>query len=230
MLACAMVLIPCGLALASSDDHGGVFSLRDWACHLRGWRMIGASIYGEANATSKLIPYPQPGIPDARDLPERTVGGGGLWTSSKPLMEEIRCSWPGAMTRLRNAIDSHCRYRGGDAADAAIYASAIAALDRVVDYILAYPVVNLFRAVFIWPIWVPPEFIELLAHQDGLALATYAHWLVVTMALDDLWWLKGFGSGQIERLVEGESESRWTGLNELWAWPVGMLNVEYMAR
>jgi hypothetical protein len=92
-----------------------------------------------------------------------------------------------------------------------------------VDYILAYPVVNLFRAVFIWPIWVPSEFIELLANNDRLALAIYAHWLVLTMTLEDLWWLDGFGSGQIERLAGGEGRSGRNDTEELWAWPIEML-------
>lgn len=226
MLACAMVLIPCGLALVGHDDRG-VFSLRDWACHLRGWRVIGASIYGEVDAASKLIPYPQPGIPDVDDLPERIAGGEGLWTASGPLMGEIRCSWSGAVGRLRRAVDSYCRFNGGEPADATIYNSAITALEHVVDYILAYPVANLFRAVFIWPIWVPPEFIELLAHDDGLALAIYAHWLVLTMTLEDLWWLEGFGSGQIERLIEGEGRLGRTDLDDLWAWPVKMLDAQH---
>jgi hypothetical protein len=203
-----------------------MFSLRDWACHLRGWRVIGASIYGEVDAASKLIPYPQPGIPDIEDLPERVIGGEGLWTASVPLMGEIRWSWPEAMGRLRGAVDLHCEFngRGGDAADAMVYESAITALEHVVDYILAYPVVNLFRAVFIWPIWVPPEFIELLAQNDGLALAIYAHWLVLTMTLEDLWWLEGFGSGQIERMAESEAKLGRSEFDGLWAWPVEMLD------
>ena len=230
VLACAMVLIPCGLALAGNDDRG-IFSLRDWACHLRGWRGIGKSIYGEsADAASTLIPYPQPGIPEDGDLPERIVGANRLWASST--MREIQCSWPGAIARLKSTVDSRRGHGGGGdaAADVAIYTSAVAALEHVVDYILAYPVTNLFRAIFIWPIWVPPEFIDLLLRHDGVALAIYAHWLVLTMALDDLWWLKGFGSGQIERLAESEARLGRAGSNGLWVWPSEMLNVECMAR
>jgi hypothetical protein len=225
VLACAMVLIPCGLALVGSDDRG-VFSLRDWACHLRGWRVIGASIYGEVDAASKLIPYPQPGIPDVEDLPERLIGDESTWTSSMPLMKEIRRSWPEAMARLRRAVDSYCKFNGGsgDAAHATIYTSAITALEHVVDYILAYPVINLFRAVFIWPVWVSPEFIELLAHNNGLALAIYAHWLVLTMTLEDLWWLEGFGSGQVERLAASQVIVGRGDFDGLWAWPVEMLD------
>ena len=77
VLACTMVLIACGLALAGGDG-GGEFSLWNWACRLRGWQMIGASIYGEVDASSRLIPYPRPGIPEDGDLPERSGWSRGL--------------------------------------------------------------------------------------------------------------------------------------------------------
>lgn len=235
VLACVMVLIPCGLALVR-DNEGGFAYSQDWLCHLRGWRVIGASIYGvlgqsQADAapvsSSKLIPYPQPGIPEACELPQRGVEGDGSRTLEMPLMKEIQRSWPGAMARLKSTVDSHCEC-GGDAADATVYTAAITALEHVVDYILAYPVTNLFRAVFIWPIWAPPDFIELLLHQDGMALAIYAHWLVLTMALEDLWWLKGFGSGQIEKLSEWVARVGGPpGFDALWVWPVEMLDTRH---
>ncbi|KAM0701386.1 hypothetical protein Q7P35_011747 [Cladosporium inversicolor] len=239
VLACVMVLIPCGLALVR-DNEGRFAYSRDWLCHLRGWRVIGASVYGvlgqsqadAAPASSKLIPYPQPGIPEACDLPQRGLKSDESRIFSMPLMEEIQRSWPGAMARLKSAVESHCKLDidGGDdaaAADATVYTSAITALEHVVDYILAYPVTNLFRAVFIWPIWAPPDFIELLLRQDGMALAIYAHWLVLTMALDDLWWLKGFGSGQIEKLSEWAARVGGPDFDGLWTWPVEMLDARH---
>jgi hypothetical protein len=208
-----------------------VSPLQDWLYHLRGWRPIGASIYGvsgQLDAASKLIAYPQPGIPEAGDLPERSLGGNGdgLWTSSMLWVRGLQGSWLGAMAQLRCAVSLQSR-RGGyaaaaAAADVTAYTAAITALEGVVDYIMAYPVTNLFRAVFIWPIQVPAEFIQLLADHDDLALAIYAHWLVVTMALDDLWWLKEFGSGQIERLAERAVSFDSSGF-DLLAWPVEML-------
>jgi hypothetical protein len=233
VLACVIVLIPCGLALVcrERDEEGRVVSpLQDWLYHLRGWRPIGASIYGvsgQLDAASKLIAYPQPGIPEAGDLPERSLGGNGdgLWTSSMLWVRGLQGSWLGAMAQLRCAVSLQSRrggYAAAAAADVTAYTAAITALEGVVDYIMAYPVTNLFRAVFIWPIQVPAEFIQLLADHDDLALAIYAHWLVVTMALDDLWWLKEFGSGQIERLAERAVSFDSSGF-DLLAWPVEML-------
>lgn len=222
VLACAMVLIPCGLALAQGG-HGGS-SLYDWVYHLRGWRTIGSSIYGsQPDKSSQLIPYPQPGIPESGDLPEkRHRGNGGLRISSTNLfLEEIQRSWPEAVANLKGAVESRCA-QTDDTSSAMAYRSAIAALENVVDYITSYPVANLFRAVFIWPIRVSSEFIRLAVDHDAIALAIYAHWLVLTMIVEELWWLQGFGSGKIERLVGRMARFGWFG-SELMAWPVEML-------
>jgi len=227
VLACGIVLIPCGLALVCRDDDKGVSPLQDWLYHLRGWRPIGASIYGPSGhldaASTKLIPYPQPGIPETRDLPARRADGNEHWPSSIPFLRTFRHSWLEAMARLKGATGSHCNQSVAAADLHTTYISAITALERVMDYILTYPVTNLFRAVFIWPIQVPPEFIQLLAEHDDLASAIYAHWLVMTMTLEDLWWLRGFGSGQIERIAERAASFGSSGF-DLLAWPVEMLD------
>lgn len=226
VLACAMVLIPCGLALARSDD--GVFELRDWMCHLRGWRVIGSSVYGDGSegrmgTTERLIPYPQPGIPESREpLSSRLVVRERLstWTSTGPFMGMLQRSWPDAVAKLKRAVAINDAAK--DPTTSIAYTSAIASLEDVIDYILSHRVPNLFRAIFIWPIRIPPEFVRLLECNDGLALAIYAHWLVLTMAVEDLWWLEGFGSGQINRLVSRASSV--SGLRpDLLVWPVEMM-------
>jgi hypothetical protein len=232
VLACGMVLIPCGLALArdgigngNGHEEGG-FEVGEWVWHLRGWRVVGASLYGDKDddggldSTRCLIPYPQPGIPDRVDLRGPKIGSRRCSKASMPFLDLVRRSWPDAVEWLRLAVDS--RSRSVDPASTAIYRSAITALEYVVDYILNFPVTNLFRAIFIWPILISPEFIELLTSNDDLALAIYTHWLAITMAVEDLWWLEGFGSGQIERLVRrADSMGSWGA--ELLDWPVEML-------
>lgn len=223
VLACAMVLIPCGLALARNDERG--FSLQDWLCHLRGWRTIGSSIYGDGDrldSTSRLIPYPQPGIPESSDrLEDLELRTADFWTSSPiPLLDMIQCSWPDAVSDLKYAVRSSDTYI--DPTNATAYSSAIAALEHVVDFILQSSVTNLFRAIFFWPIRISPDFIRLLECNDGPALAIYAHWLVITMAVEDFWWLEGFGSGQIEKLASRVTFTRSPSV-ELMRWPIEML-------
>jgi hypothetical protein len=227
MLACGMVLIPCGLALVRpGDEEGGSLELGEWVWHLRGWRIVGESIYGnhgngKVDSKGRLIPYPQPGIPDRVDVTGPKIRRRRSCSeASMPFLDLVRRSWPDAVDKLKVEIYSRSGYDGS--ANITTYLSAITALEYVVDYILDFPVTNLFRAIFIWPILISPEFIELLTSNDELALAIYAHWLVLTMAVEDFWWLEGFGSGQIERLVR-----RAVGMGfwntELMDWPVEML-------
>jgi hypothetical protein len=233
VLACGMVLIPCGLALArdviGNADAAGAFEVGEWMWHLRGWRVVGASFHGSGgdgkmDSKACLIPYPQPGIPDRGFWGRTRIGSKRFSTASMPFFDLLRRSWPGAVERLKTAIDSRSRYESHDgSADMATYLSAITALEYVVDYILAFPVTNLFRAIFIWPILITPEFIELLASNDGLALAIYTHWLVLTMAIEDLWWLEGFGSSQIERSVRRAAAGMGSLTAELLDWPIEML-------
>lgn len=223
VLASAMILIPCGLALAQSDK--GVYSLNDWLCHLRGWRAIGSRIYGSngrMRSITQLIPYPQPGIPDPDDLPQGHHGVSRLQTSANVLMSQIQASWRKAMSELSFTINE--RSSGHDASDSKAYLASVTALEYILDYVSEFPVANLFRAVFIWPIQISPRYIELLSSYDDLALAIYAHWLVLTMAVDALWWVKGFGPGQIERLAGQSKFSNLPG-SELLRWPIEMLQV-----
>jgi hypothetical protein len=230
VLACGMVLIPCGLALArygigNGHEEGG-FEVGEWVWHLRGWRVVGASLYGDKDdggldSSRCLIPYPQPGIPDRVDLRGPKVGRRRCSKTSMPFLDIVQSSWPYAVEKLKLAVDSRSRYNE-DSANTRTYSSAITALEYVVDYILDFPVTNLFRAIFIWPILISPEFIELLTGNDDLALAIYTHWLVLTMAVEDLWWLEGFGSGQIGRLVRrADGMGSWGA--ELLDWSVEML-------
>jgi hypothetical protein len=92
----------------------------------------------------------------------------------------------------------------------------------VMRYTSECRVSNFFRAVFTWPVQVPPRFAELLTSSwDQAALAIFAHWLVLTMLLEDLWFVQDFGAVRIDLLAEwlGRWESPYFGLLE---WPMEM--------
>jgi hypothetical protein len=216
VLACAMVLIPCGLALA----HGGESVERsdDWLHHLRGFRTLGAAIYqGEKSTDDRLVPYPQQGIPDS-GMKELVVGNDAIFLP--PLLACIRRSWRDALGDLNVAVD-----RVGilvNAVDRKTHLAAIKSLEYAMNYTLCCKVPNLFRAVFTWPILLSSHFCDLVARRDHLALAIYSHWLVLTMLVEDKWWIGEFGSERIEAtLVEFRRvESSFIPLLE---WPVRVL-------
>ena len=218
VLACCMVLIPCGLALARVSQ--GSDSIPDWVHHLRGFRALGAAIDGcdtTQRSKQELIPYPQLGIP------RKHIAGSQediLPTEARLLWQAIRQSRQAAMDELRDAIAKSGHEHSP--VDGEAYTAALNELEYVMDYITECRVSNYFRAVYTWPVQIPLGFLELLARKDELAFAIYAHWLVGTLLLDDLWWTRGFGVNGIGRVASilEESTSRYCHLLD---WPKQML-------
>jgi hypothetical protein len=216
VLACAMVLIPCGLALA----HGGesVERSEDWLHHLRGFRTLGAAIYqGEKSTDDRLVPYPQQGIPDS-GMEELVVGNDAILVP--PLLTRIRRSWRDALGNLKVSVD-----RVGiviDTADHEAHLAAIKSLKYAMNYTLGCKVPNLFRAVFTWPILLSSHFCDLVAKKDHLAMAIYSHWLVLTILVEDKWWVGEFGSERIEATLT-EFKRVESVFSSLLEWPVRML-------
>lgn len=219
VLTCGMVLIPCGLALT----QGGIRNdtPNDWLHHLRGFKTLGEAIYDEedwAVSASQLVPYPQKGIPNA-EIHELSRDDDDIVGSAAPLFNRIRCSWQDAVERLEAAVNQGEVLQ--NAADSEACMSAIKSLSYVINYILTCRVQNLFRAVFAWPTYLSPHYIRLVTSRVDLAIAIYSHWLVLTMLLEDMWWVADFGSERIRcmSMVLERSASPYRPLLE---WPVNM--------
>ncbi|KAK3112950.1 transcription factor [Teratosphaeriaceae sp. CCFEE 6253] len=180
VLACTMLLIPCGLALNRTPDA----PRRDWLYHLRGFRALGANIYASSSmaaGSDQMIPYPQPGIPESQPY-QANMGGGALWGPEICLFHEIRRSREPAMRTLRMAMEN--LDAGRDVAEEC--RAALESLEFVMDYTLECRVSNLFRAVFTWPVLITPAFADLLTTWNQAALAIFTHWLVLVMLLNDV--------------------------------------------
>ncbi|KAH8671729.1 hypothetical protein BX600DRAFT_548653 [Xylariales sp. PMI_506] len=65
-----------------------------------------------------------------------------------------------------------------------------------------------------------------LAHQ--LALNIYAHWTVLVMLLDDVWWIGGIGAWELRRIVSLRKDVRYSAclwnIDEDW-WPESMFEI-----
>ncbi|KAK5693147.1 hypothetical protein LTR97_010623 [Elasticomyces elasticus] len=213
-----MVLIPTALAFARQSAQRT--PQLDWLYHLRAWPALGSSIYDTTQSTTeaadRLIPYPQQGIPDGEQHASN-FDGGALCAPSSLLFDVIRHSWQGAVEGLRVAIERYDTVHGE--IDREAFSAALAALQYVMKYTLECRVMNLFRAIFMWPIKISQRFIEMVIDRDHIALAIYTHWLVLTMLLKDLWFVGDFGSDRIQRLEAWYKrwESPYIGLLR---WPV----------
>ncbi|KAK3389403.1 putative C6 transcription factor [Podospora didyma] len=75
-----------------------------------------------------------------------------------------------------------------------------------------------------WTSSIRPE--PSLAHQ--LAIDIFAHWLVLVILLDNVWWIGGIGAWELGRIVSIRKDERWA--NCLWNvdqdwWPESMFEV-----
>ncbi|KAK1830942.1 hypothetical protein QBC39DRAFT_353013 [Podospora conica] len=66
----------------------------------------------------------------------------------------------------------------------------------------------------------------LMTPRQQFALNLFAHWLVLVLLLDNVWWIRGIGAWELERIIsltdDREQQQRRTG--EKW-WPERMLDV-----
>jgi hypothetical protein len=58
------------------------------------------------------------------------------------------------------------------------------------------------RMMMVWIVGADPAFIDLLGQQDEVAVAVYAHFLVYTMLLDDLWWVSDLGISALADILD----------------------------
>ncbi len=197
LLACAMLLIPCGLALASTAAG----AVSEWHLHLRGFRSLAdasSELRSETSARHELIPAP-------RGLPHRQlrVSDSGQSVPNEKVIElfyTIQRTKDSAIDLLKTTITDFEPTIG--CTNAEVYLTAIDELEHMMDHVFECGITNNLRAIFSWTTEISPEFTRLLAGRDELALAIAAHWLVCTLLLHDMWYLRGFGAARINTVME----------------------------
>ena len=95
------------------------------------------------------------------------------------------------------------------------------------------------RFLMAWVLPLDDTYVKLLAENDVIAMAVYAHFLVYLILLEDLWWVGDLGVATIQNILEGFGVvgCRWcsedkTGtvqeslnLQGLFAWPARVLKL-----
>ena len=76
-----------------------------------------------------------------------------------------------------------------------------------------------------WVSFFEDSFLRLLTEQDIFALAVYAHFLVYTILLEDLWWIGDLGVATIRDILDGVSVEERGYRQELFAWPARTLEL-----
>lgn len=126
---------------------------------------------------------------------------------SSPTLEFLRQARIQSLFSLRNVlaesrglicVDNYTEYR-----------VAIDLLDEVMSYVTLFPRIQSFtRVVFVWPSQLSSEFSSMMIGDDKFALVIYAHWLMLTVLLEDLWIVGDMGRAGIFEVVA--LSGRWT--------------------
>ena len=227
ILACCMALVPYSLGTARVADDARLVG--DWLVHIRGFATLGDSLTGSdagkdsipsQSSPDQLVTYPQPSNPGL-DMALRSSTELIPQSSSVLLLQSIRQSGQGAMKSLRQGMDP--RWSKLSTEDVQACLAALSGLEIVFDYALQGRATNYNRAVLRWLVMLPERFVQLLFEEAEAALAIFAYWLVTTVVLEDLWWMKDFGSSRIRTIAERFERSR-GAYQSCMEWPLEMLN------
>ena len=220
LLACCMLLIPCGLVLSTTN----VDLMGEWLHHFRGYEVLGIAVQKPETTTSvpdQLISFPLP-VPDLQPPVINNRSHGPLSFRLVGLLHAMRSTSSLAIDQLRaTVVDS---IRNSSQCTVQEYLAAIDEVQVVLENVLDPRSQYYLRAVFSWSTRISQSFAHALTARDELALAIGAHWLVCSLLPQDVWYVRDFGSVRLEavRDILDTSKSPYRGLL---AWPLAMLHI-----
>lgn len=223
IVATATILFALGLAFCQIERRRGK-SLADaecwaWLTLLRGSSAVAKSIR-ESGADATLL-HGLVMAPQSPCEPSNRVSSSDI--RPQPLLDFLRRARPPSIFSLRKMLAEtrhscpHERYTQ--------YSTSIDFLDRVfADATLLPQPQSFVRVIFTWPSKILSEIAEALTQGDKFALIIYAHWLMLTVVLEDLWIVGDMGRAQIFEIVARSAE--WTEKEqEVLEWPKSVLSI-----
>ena len=79
--------------------------------------------------------------------------------------------------------------------------AAIDLLCQVIDEICSQQLQRLIPTICTWPAEIPRGFVDMLVGGFPPALAVYAHWLMLMLLVEDLWWVGDMGRAGIRDII-----------------------------
>lgn len=102
--------------------------------------------------------------------------------------------------------------------------AAIDLLYQVTEQICSQQLQSLLRTICTWPADIPRSFVNMLVGGSPPALAVYAHWLMLMVLVEDLWWVDDIGRAGIRDIIAICSDAD-RDVRSLLIWPQQMLDV-----
>ena len=147
-----------------------------------------------------------------------------------PCFRYIHQSHGAFIDALRSALHSHWTSLEAERTKTDL-AAAIDLLDHVTEQICSpQSPPNLLRTICTWPALIPKSFVDSLIGGSRPALVVYAHWLMLMVLVEELWWVDDMGRAGIREVVdiceeEEEEDDDECDVRGLLIWPMRMLSV-----
>lgn len=103
-----------------------------------------------------------------------------------PLLGIVQTSWVERRTALERALSVGSASLAEDELND--LKLALALLDKISQHLFSGQMHSVFRTVVTWVGAVPKGYLDMLIAGAPLALALYAHWLMLVKLLEDYWW------------------------------------------
>ena len=202
-IACSRLLGILGLAFYHVHRRNGV-TITDgaswtWLQLIRGVRPVNVAI---AEAGQSIDPaFAIDLLPEVafEGLPAPPTGYMFM-QCTHPLLGIVQQSWPERLAGLQR-VPSEARQRltGDDLRDVNI---AVVMLDKVSLHLFSGQMHSIFRTAITWPSIIPKGFLDMLIRCSPVALAVYAHWLVLVILLENYWFMDNMGRDVIREICE----------------------------
>lgn len=134
----------------------------------------------------------------------------------------VQQSQRGSIDALRVTLKRDWSYLGEQKTDD--LSVAVDLLYQVTEQVCSQHSQSLFRTICTWPVDVPRGFVDMLVAGSPPALAVYAHWLVLMVLMEDLWWVDDMGRAGITDVIALCSDAD-RDVGSLLTWPQRMLDV-----
>ena len=221
ILACSRLLSVLAFAFLRTHRQNGT-TLADpaawtWLHLLRGVKTSYLAVIDAGRPVDDLFMKDMtPQIYDHQLAPRIGVG------CNNPCFLYVQRSWRWFFGALRSTLHTDWNCLGDQMVET--MGAAIDLLYQVTEQIFSQQLQSLLRTICSWPADIPRGFVDMLVVGSPPALAVYAHWLMLMILVEDLWWVGDMGRAGIRDIIAMCSDAD-RDVHSLLIWPQQMLDV-----
>ena len=221
LLACSRLLCVLGFAFFRTHRQNGT-TLADpaawtWLHLLRGVKTSYVAVVEAGRPVDEMFMKDMtPPLRYHQLIPRMGVG------CKNPCFRYVQQSWRGFIDALRSTLHRDWSSLGDQKIED--LGAAIDLLHQVTKQICSQQLQSLLRTICTWPADIPSGFVDMLVAESPPALAVYAHWLMLMVLVEDLWWIDDMGQAGIRDIIARCSDAD-RDVRSLLIWPQQMLDI-----